>query len=173
MPVSTTTETVSKNLKNFNPDKESIWYSNSPVGESTLAIVMKTMSMTAGISPHLTNHRAIATAVTVLSDCNVEARHIKAVTGHKSDSVSEYYNAREFFPEKENMSDILRAKESSLQPLAIQNPSNVQIQIQNNHYQSSSSAAITSQVYQQSNNHLLQSFTFHGCMVSIVNNFFC
>lgn len=170
-------ETVSENLKNFNPDKESIWYSNSPVGESTLAIVMKTMSMTAGISPHLTNHRAIATAVTVLSDCNVEARHIKAVTGHKSDSVSESYNARAFFPGKENMSDILSgfvsAKESSLQPLAIQNPSNVQIRIQNNHYQSSSSAAITSQVYQQSNNHLLQSFTFHGYMVSIVNKFFC
>ena len=38
-----------------------------------------------GIEPHLTNHCVRATAVTVLSDHNVEARNIKAETGHKSD----------------------------------------------------------------------------------------
>ena len=132
------------------------------------------MSTAAGISPHLTNHCMKATAVTVLSDRNVEARHLKAVTGHKSDSAIESYSARVSFPQKENMSNILSGfvsgEESSLQPPAIQNRSNVQIQMQNKNYPSSSSAAVTSQVYQQSNSHLPQSFTFHGCTVSIVNN---
>ena len=49
----------------FNPEKESVWYCNSPVGESTLANMMKTMSTAAGISPHLTNHCVRATTVTV------------------------------------------------------------------------------------------------------------
>ena len=158
----------------FNPEKESVWYCNSPVGESTLANMMKTMSTAAGISPHLTNHCVRATAVTVLSDRNVEARHIKAVTGHKSDNAIESYSARASFPQKENMSNILSrfvsGEESSLQPPAMQNHSDVQIQMQNENYPSSSSTAVTSQVYQQSNNHLPQSFTFHGCTVSIVNN---
>ena len=97
MPVTNTMETVSKNLKDFNPEKESIGYCNSPVGESTLGNKMKTMSVTTAINSHLTKHCAIATAVTVLYDCNVEARHIKSLTGHKSDSVPESYNAIAFF----------------------------------------------------------------------------
>ena len=68
------------------------------------------------------------------------------------------------------LSGFVSGEEASLQPLAIQNRSDVQIQMQNENYPSSSSAAVTSQIYQQSNNHLPQSFTFHGCTVSIVNN---
>ena len=117
----------------------------------------------------LTNHCVRATAVTVLSDRNVEARHIKAVTGHKSDSAIESYNARASFPQKENMSNILSGfvsgEESSLQQQAIQNRSDDQIQIQNENCPSSSSAVVTSHVYQQSNNHLPQAFTFHDCTV--------
>ena len=79
--------------------------------------MMKTMSTAAGITPHLTNHCVRATAVTVLSDHNVEARHIKAVTGHKSNSLIESYNSRVSFPEKEHMTIILigfvSGKESS------------------------------------------------------------
>ena len=108
--------------------------------------------------------------MTVLSDRNVEARHIKAVTGHKSDSAIESYSARASFPQKENMSNILSrfvsGEESSLQPPAMQNHSDVQIQMQNENYPSSSSTAVTSQVYQQSNNHLPQSFTFHAWKVN-------
>ena len=56
-----------------------------------LANMMKTMSTAARITPRLTNHCVRATAVTVLSDHNVETRHIKAVTGHKSDNSIEYF----------------------------------------------------------------------------------
>ena len=50
------------------------------------------MSSRAGIQPHLTNHSLRATSVTVLSDNNCETRHIKSVTGHKSDNSIESYN---------------------------------------------------------------------------------
>ena len=68
---------------------------------------MKTMSLAASIVPHLTNHCVRATSVTVLSDHNVEARQIKVVTGHKSTTSIESYNARASLQQKENMSNIL------------------------------------------------------------------
>ena len=84
-----------------------MWYCNSPVGKSTLENIMKNMSTSAGIAPHLTDHYVRATSVTVLSDHNIEARHIKTVTGHKSDNSIESYCSRASFNQKENMSNIL------------------------------------------------------------------
>jgi len=68
---------------------------------------MKNMSTSTGIAPQLTNHCVRATSVTVLSDHNIEARHIKAVTGHKSDNSIESYCSWASFQQKENMSSIL------------------------------------------------------------------
>ena len=92
------------------------------------------MSQKAGIEPHLTNHCLRATAVTVLSNHNVEARHKKAVTGHKSDQSIESSNAQASFQQKENMSNILSHfvsgqshtsnDESSSHPSALAGPSN-------------------------------------------------
>ena len=78
----------------FQAQKDQVWFCNSPIGESTLGNMMKTMSLAASIIPHLTNHCVRATSVTVLSDHNVEARHIKVVTGHKSATSFESYNLR-------------------------------------------------------------------------------
>ena len=104
-------------LNHLNPELEilfqrpggilQVWFCNSPIGESTLENMMKTMSLAASIIPHLTNHCVRATSVTVLSDHNVEARHIKVVTGHQSTSSIESYNARASLQQKENMSNIL------------------------------------------------------------------
>jgi len=69
--------------------------------------MMKTMSPAASITPHVTNHCVLATSVTVLSDHNVEARQIKVVTGHKSTTSIESYNARASLKQKENMISIL------------------------------------------------------------------
>ena len=69
--------------------------------------MVKNMSTSAGIAPHLTNHCVRATSVTVLPDHNIEARHIKTVTGHKSDNSIESYCSRASFQQKENMSSIL------------------------------------------------------------------
>lgn len=87
--------------------KDQVWFCNSPIGESTLGNMMKTMSLAASIIPHLSNHCVRATSVTVLSDHNVEARRIKVVTGHKSTTPMESYNARASLRQKENMSNIL------------------------------------------------------------------
>lgn len=37
----------------FQPQKDEVWYCNSPVGKSTLENMMKNMSTSAGIAPHL------------------------------------------------------------------------------------------------------------------------
>ena len=58
----------------------------SPLGVNILDSMLKLMSFRTGIQPHLTNHCLRATSVTVLSDNNCETRHIKSVTGHKSDN---------------------------------------------------------------------------------------
>ena len=67
---------------------------NSPLGVNILDSMLKLMSSQAGIQPHRTNHCLRATSVTVLSDNNWETRHIKSVTGHKSDNSIESYNDR-------------------------------------------------------------------------------
>ena len=73
----------------------------------TLRNMMKDMSKRAGIEPYLTNHCLRATSVTILLDHDCELRHIKAVTGHKSDSSIESYNQRPSLKQQERMSSIL------------------------------------------------------------------
>ena len=94
---------------NFQAKKDQVWFCSSPISESTLGnIMMKTMSLAASIIPHLTNHCVRVTSVTILSDHNVEVRHIKVVTGHKSTTSIESYNARASLQQKENMSNIVK-----------------------------------------------------------------
>ena len=40
----------------FDPRKDDVWFCNTPIGQSMLSSMMKTMSQKAGIEPHLTNH---------------------------------------------------------------------------------------------------------------------
>ena len=74
------------------------------------------MSSRAGIQLHLTNHSLRATSVTVLSDNNCETRHIKSVTGHKSDNSIESYNDRSSLDQKkmsEGLSSFLHGCEAT------------------------------------------------------------
>ena len=72
----------------FNPEIDEVWFCQAPIGQSMLNNMMKIMSQNAGIEPHLTNYCVCATSVTVLSDSNIEARHIKSVTGHRQTNQS-------------------------------------------------------------------------------------
>ena len=157
----------------FQAQKDQVWFCNSPIGESTLGNMMKTMSLAASIIPHLTNHCVRATSVTVLSDHNVEARHIKVVTGHKSTTSIESYNARASLQQKENMSNILSRFVAGDSHLAIEyQPSSSRVfpALPT----SSTSSAITSCQQIENNQDVRiqapQGFHFHGCNVSIVNN---
>ena len=134
---------------------------------------MKIMSLAASIIPHLTNHCVWVSSVTVLSDHNVEARHIKVVTGHKSTTSIESYNARASLQEKENMSNILSHFVADDSHLAIEHqpPSSKG----NPAFPTpGTSSAITSSQQIQNNQDVRiqtpQAFHFYGCSVSIVNN---
>ena len=91
----------------FNPDVDEIWFCNVPIGASTLDNMLKSTSKRAGIDPYLTNHCLRATPVTILSDSDCETRHIKAITGHKSDQSIESYNERPSLNQQHKMSRIL------------------------------------------------------------------
>ena len=91
----------------FNPEADTVWFCNSPLGTSYLSSMMRTMSLKAEINPPFTNHCVRTTSVTILSDANVETRHIKCVTGHKSDTSIESYRTKPSFQQKEKMSTIL------------------------------------------------------------------
>jgi len=69
--------------------------------------MMKEMSKRAGIEPHLTNHCLRATSVTMFSDHNRETRHIKSITGNKSDQAVESYNERPLMEPQQMMSLVL------------------------------------------------------------------
>ena len=93
--------------KMFNPADDKIWFCSAPLGTTTLDNMLKEKSKRAAIEPHLTNHCLRATSVTVLSDHNCETRHIKSITGHKSDQAVESYNERPSMEQQQNMSLVL------------------------------------------------------------------
>ena len=84
-----------------------MWYCNSPLGVNILDAMLKLMSSRAGIQPHLTNHCLRATSVTVLSDNNCKTKHIKSVTGHKSDNSIESCNDQPSLDQQKKMSEAL------------------------------------------------------------------
>lgn len=96
-----------REVRSFSPDEENVWFCNVPLGPNYLDSMLKSMSSRAGIEPYLTNHCLRATTVTVLSDSNCETRHIKSVTGHKSDQSIESYNERPSFEQQRKMSNVL------------------------------------------------------------------
>ena len=132
--------------------------------------MMKNMSTSAGIAPHLTNHCVRSTSVTVLSDHNIEAKHIKTVSaGHKSDNSIESYCSRVSFQQKENMSNILSGFISgdSEEPrvLVLEGAST------SKELPGANTLSVAPQDQQSTvKMQMPQSFGFHGSSVSIVNN---
>ena len=129
---------------------------------------MKNMSTSAGIAPHLTNHCVRATSVTVLSDHNIEARHIKTVTGHKSENSIESYCSRASFQQKENKSNILGGFVSGdyTEPrvLVLEGAST------SKEVTGASTLLVAPQDQQSTEKmQMPQSFSFHGSSVSVVN----
>ena len=131
---------------------------------------MKNMSTSAGIAPHLTNHCVRSTSVTVLSDHNIEAKHITTVSaGHKSDNSIESYCSRPSFQQKGNMSNILGGFISgdSAEPrvLVLEGASTTK------ELTGASTLSVAPQDQQSTvKMQMPQSFSFHGSPVSIVNN---
>ena len=82
---------------------------------------MKKMTFKVVIVPHLTNHCIRATTVTVLGEENIEARRIRAVTGHKSDANIDSYNSRPSLQQFQKMSNIISSSVSGQEERASTN----------------------------------------------------
>ena len=93
-----------KRVKDVSND---VWYDNMVVGQRTLGEKMKKLSTDAELSYIYTNHSIRATAVTVLDECGYKARHIMAVSGHKSENSIRSYAARTSLSKKRKMSEAL------------------------------------------------------------------
>ena len=122
----------------------------------------------AGIAPHLTNYCVRATSVTVLLEHNIEATHIKTVTGHKSDNSIESYCSRASFQQKENKSNILGGFVSGdyTEPrvLVLEGAST------SKEVTGASTLLVAPQDQQSTEKmQIPQSFSFHGSSVSVVN----
>ena len=90
------------------------------------------MSIKAVIIPHLTNHCIRATLVTVLSEANYVGKHIRSITGHKSDASLDSYSGSASFRKHEEMANDLASfmeidKENTSANIQAQVPSNPQI----------------------------------------------
>ena len=165
-------KTLESFLKHLNPNLQALFQWPrvvSKVGKSTLKNMMKNMSTSAGIAPHLTNHCVQATLVTVLSDHNIEARHIKTVTRHKTDNSIESCCSRVSFQEEENMSNILSGfiSADSAEPWVLE----LKGASTSKEFTGASALSVAPQDQQSTvKMQMPQSFSFHGCSVSIAKN---
>ena len=71
---------------------DNCWYDDQVVGRDPLNDLMKTLSINAKLSKIYTNHSIRATTITKLDECGFEARHIQAVSGHKSENTVRCYS---------------------------------------------------------------------------------
>ena len=86
-----------------------VWYDCQSVGKNKLGNKMREISEKAKTSIIYTNHCLRATAITTLDEHGFEARHIMAVSGHKSEnSIRPYSRVQE--RHKRNMSFCLSEK---------------------------------------------------------------
>ena len=104
--------------KKLDPAVNTVWYAACPVGHNTLENLFRDMTSRAGIDPPMTNHCIRATSIAVLSAANVERCHIKAITGHRSETSIQSY-CRAHYPIS---SKIVILHWHSLQPLPLQPP---------------------------------------------------
>ena len=91
-------------------DDEEEWYENAPVGKHPLESFMKKLSKGAGLSMMYTNHCIRATVISNLDKAGFKARHIKAISGHKSDETIKSYATHCPDFKKREMSDALTEK---------------------------------------------------------------
>ena len=91
----------------FNPSSDVIRYSTVPLGHNTIGHMMKNMSVRAGINPPFTNHCVRSTTVNILSSRKIKNRHVRTVTGHKSDASLESYNDRPTFEQFQDVSSTI------------------------------------------------------------------
>ena len=88
-------------------DPDGHWYDNVPLSKESIGSVMKVLSEKAELSEVYTNHSIRHYVIDTLEENNFEARHIIAVTGHKSESSIRQYTSKCPTKKQCEMSDCL------------------------------------------------------------------
>ena len=88
-------------------ESDEVWYDNMVVGQLTLGDEMKKLSIEAKLSCVSTNHSIRATTITILDECGYEARHIMALSGHRSESSIRSYASQTSLSTKRKTSETL------------------------------------------------------------------
>lgn len=91
---------------------DSVWYENKPLGVNTIGNKMKEISGGASLSRSYTNHSIRATCITTLSTSGFEGRHIRTVSGQKSDKSLDSYT-------RETSTSLKRAMSTALSSAAL------------------------------------------------------
>ena len=76
----------------LSPAPEGPWYDAQVMGVKSIEKMMKGISIDAKLSIIYTNHCIRATSISVLDSCGFEARHIMALSGHRSESSIRSYS---------------------------------------------------------------------------------
>ena len=100
-------------------DSDKAWFDNMVVGQRSLADKMKNISAAAELCYPYTNHSIRATAITILDDCSFEARHIMALSGHKSESSIQSDAAQTSLSNKRKMSETISRSLNNNQQMAL------------------------------------------------------
>ena len=87
-----------------------LWYDKQVIGAHPLDNFMKLISERAGLSKIYTNHCIRSTVITSLDEKGFEARHITAVSGHKSENTIKSYSVKCPDSKKREMCDALSTK---------------------------------------------------------------
>ena len=87
--------------------EDDLWYEKTVVGQHMLDNFMKKISEIAGLSKSYTNHCIRSTVISNLDMFGFEARHITAVSGHKSENTIRSYSTKCPDNKKREMSDAL------------------------------------------------------------------
>lgn len=88
-------------------DNDAHWYCKAPIGDSTIAKFMKSMSVDAKLSQIYTNHCTRATVSKALSDANFDRSDIVKITGHKDTRSLDTYIGDASSNKKRALSDTL------------------------------------------------------------------
>lgn len=104
-----------KNIESklFVAERQKNWYTSKPLGNNTLAKMMKSISVRLNLSRNYTNHSIRATCITLLSSFGFEARQIMRVSGHKSESSLRSYDHDNSVEQKRKISQVLSKKPSA------------------------------------------------------------
>ena len=119
-----------------------LWYDKQVVGNDTINKFMSNLSTNAKLSKIYTNHSIRKTVISTLSDSGFEARHIMAISSHKSEAtIKEYADKcpknkhKEMFEVLSDTINVPKHKQppsatiSKLPAPSVQNPTNPQPQI--------------------------------------------